>query len=153
MKAFSIFLLLALTSPVLADQNAVPFHATIDTQPVPIGSCGPTCAILSIPGDGQGLHMGRLEMEGQTQIDFVTLVQTGSSVLTAADGSSLSMEFEGAFVPGPTPADATFSGSWNTVSGTGRFEGVSGGGTYDGSADASGGLLHLDGTLSHPGRR
>ena len=133
--------------------STVPFQATIDTTPAPIGPCGPTCLALTIPGTGTASHMGSVGMVGQTQIDVFTLGQTGTATLTAADGSMLDMSFTGAFTPGPAgPADATFGGTWTATGGTGRFNGVSGGGTYHGSASGPVGILFLNGSLSNPGK-
>jgi hypothetical protein len=97
--------------------------------------------------------MGRVDMEGLTQINFQTLVQTGTSTLIAADGSTVDMSFVGAFVPGANPTDATFQGTWTATGGTGRFDNVSGSGTYHGSASGDTGTLFLDGTLSNPGNK
>ena len=135
-------------------ESTVPFQATIDTTPAPVGFCGATCLELTIPGTGTASHMGSVGMVGLTQIDVATLGQTGTSTLTAADGSMLDMSFTGAFTPGPAgPSDATFGGTWTATGGTGRFNGVSGGGTYQGSASGPVGILFLDGSLSNPGKK
>jgi len=134
--------------------STVPFQATIDTAPAPVGFCGPTCLELTIPGTGTASHMGRAGMVGLTQIDVATLGQTGTATLTAADGSSLDMSFTGTFAPGPAgPSDSTFGGTWTATGGTGRFDGVSGGGTYNGSASGPVGILFLNGSLSNPGKK
>ena len=152
MRSLVIVLLCSLGSPLVA-RDTVPFRATIDTQVAQVGFCGPTCVMLSISGTGEGLHFGRVATDGPSQIDFATLAQTGTATLTAADGSSIDISFSGTFVPGSAPGDATFSGRWSVISGTGRFDDASGGGDYSGSASGDAGVLHLDGRLSNPGRR
>jgi hypothetical protein len=147
-----IALVIALCLGAIAVQGSaagsVPFQATIDTVVTPLGPCGATCLTLDISGSGQALHMGRTTIDGPSHIDFATLEQSGTSTLTAADGSTLTIGFDGDFVPGPGPQDASFSGTWEVLSGTGRFEGASGGGSYGGSASGSAGVLHMQGTLA-----
>lgn len=133
--------------------STVPFQAT-DTAPAPVGFCGQTCLELTIPGTGTASHMGSVGMVGLTQIDVATLGQTGTATLTAADGSSLDMSFTGTFAPGPAgPSDSAFGGTWTATGGTGRFDGVSGSGTYNGSASGPVGILFLNGSLSNPGKK
>jgi len=153
MRMLSLIFAVSLGSMAVHADGTVPFQATIDTEPAPAGSCGGPCVVLTIPGRGTGSHMGRVDMEGLTQINFQTLVQTGTSTLIAADGSTVDMSFVGAFVPGANPTDATFQGTWTATGGTGRFDNVSGSGTYHGSASGDTGILFLDGTLSNPGNK
>jgi hypothetical protein len=129
-------------------RGAVPFSATIDTQVAPAGPCGPTCLMLNISGSGQALHLGRTTMDGPSQIDFATGGQSGTSTFTAADGSTLTIAFDGSFIPGAGPGDATFSGAWTVTSGTARFASVSGGGSYHGSASGPAGVLIMEGSIS-----
>ena len=153
MKTLAVIVAVLLGSfPVRADET-VPFHATIDTQVAQTGQCGTGCLQLSISGSGHGTHVGRVEIDGPSQINFGTGQQTGTSTLTAADGSTIDITFSGTFVPGTTPGDATFQGNWSATGGTGRFDDVSGGGTYHGSASGETGTLFLDGTLSNPGKK
>src|SRR5688572_16093967 len=148
MRTAVCILALSLGSIVYAG-NSVPFHATIDTSPVVVGG-SPTTLDLQIPGSGRGTHVGRLEVDGPSHVDLVTARQTGTSTLTAADGSSFDFSFSGTVgISGPLPSDpVTFQGAWHITSGTGRFEDASGGGTYHGSAAGPSGILYLDGTLT-----
>ena len=151
---FAVSLGAVLLGSAIHAESTVPFQATIDTTPAPVGFCGATCLELTIPGTGTASHMGSVDMVGLTQIDVATLGQTGTSTLTAADGSMLAMSFTGAFTPGPAgPSDAAFGGTWTATGGTGRFNGVSGGGTYHGSASGPVGILFLNGSLSSPGKK
>ena len=153
MRAFALIFAVSLGSLVVHADADVPFHATIDTEVATTGACGATCVVLSISGTGTGSHMGSLDMVGPSQINFATLRQTGTSTLTAADGSTLTLSFTGTFTPGPGPADATFGGTWTATDGTRRFDNVSGGGTYHGNASGPAGVLFLDGSLSNPGKK
>ena len=153
MKALTLILAVSLASLTGYAADTVPFQATIDTQPTFLGPCGPTCVMLDIAGSGVASQLGRLDMDGPSQINFATLQQTGTSTLTAADGSTLEISFAGTFIPGQTPGDATFQGTWTVTGGTKRFADADGGGTYHGSASGDSGVLHLDGRVSRPGRK
>lgn len=158
MKALALGLALAVVSVTAHAESPVPFHASIDTHISqtglcgPVGPQGPSCVVIDIEGTGNATHMGRVTIDGPSQINFNTLAQTGTSVITAADGSTLNLQFSGQFVP-TGPADATFQGAWTVQSGTGRFAGATGGGTYGGSAAGDTGILNIEGTLSNPGKK
>ena len=120
------------------------------TPPVPCG--GPLLCIDNIAGTGRGSHFGLMHIDGPSQLNVATLQQTGVSTLTAADGSTLVISIAGTFVPDAT-GGATFLGHWTSISGTGRFAGENGRGTYHGSATGAGtGILFIDGELSNPGK-
>lgn len=130
----------------------VPFRAVLDTEPVPVGSCGPGCIELDITGVGQATHMGRTEIQGPSEVDVILGEQTGTSTLTAANGDTLVIEFAGTVVfEGPDPTDpVSFEGTWKVVDGTGRFADVTGSGTYSGTAAGPVGSLLLVGRVSPP---
>jgi hypothetical protein len=152
MKALTLILAVFLGSLTGYAAETVPFHASIDTSVAQVGFCGPTCVMLNISGSGVGSHVGRVDMEGPSQINFATLQQSGTSSFTAADGSTIDISFAGTFVPGQAPGDATFQGTWTVTGGTRRFADADGGGTYHGSASGDSGVLHLDGRISRPGK-
>ena len=158
MKALVLGIALSVASLTVQAESSVPFHASIATEISqaglcgPVGPNGPSCVVINIGGSGHATRMGRVTIDGPSQINFVTLAQTGISLITAADGSTLSLRFAGQFVP-TGPADATFQGAWTVESGTGRFDGATGGGTYDGSAAGATGILNIDGTVSSPGKK
>jgi len=152
MKPFALAAVLCvLTAPSVLAFRPVPFHAATDTTFVIPPACGPTCA-FTISGVGQATHMGRVSIDGPSLIDFATGTQTGTSTLTAADGSELAIEFHGSFSP-TSPTEVAFSGSWTVISGTGRFADADGGGDYHGAASlaTNTGELHLDGSVSDTG--
>jgi len=134
--------------------NSVPFKATIDTQPIVTGFCGPTCLQLEISGSGVATYLGRLTTDGDSQVDLVASTQTGTVTLAAANGDTLVIEIDGSVIfTSPNPTDpVTFTGGWTVTSGTGRFANTSGGGSYHGSAAGPSGELFMDGSLSGIGR-
>ena len=152
MRTLVCILTFALASTTYAG-GTVPFHAAIDTTPVVVGGSQTTLDLV-ITGTGQGAHVGRLEVDGPSHVDLVTATQTGTSTLTAADGSTFDFSFAGTVgFTGPLPTDpVTFQGTWRVTSGTGRFENATGGGTYSGSAAGPSGVLFLSGALSNPGK-
>jgi hypothetical protein len=144
------------TTAYAADE--VPFKAAIhtDIEMVPSDSCAlPSCLSLFITGTGQGSHFGRMVIAGPSQVVLETGAQTGSSTLTAADGSTMGIFFWGTSVPDDT-GTFHFQGQWKVDSdfvATGRFQGESAEGTYEGSALGPIGVLYLKGTLSNPGKK
>jgi hypothetical protein len=130
-------------------KSEVPFRAIIQTEIVMTGACGVACVSLDITGAGTATHMGKTHVSGPSQVDFVSFVQTGTSTLTAANGDTILISFSGSFVPqGPDPAGpVSFEGTWQAISGTGRFEAASASGTYSGSAAMGSGILVLEGTV------
>jgi hypothetical protein len=150
MKKLIVALALSCAANAYAAHD-VPFSASIKTEPEPIGGTA-TTLLLSITGTGHASHFGALEIAGPLEVNLITGAQTGSSTLTAADGSTLVITFTGGTLFGPGGA-ATFQGTWEANSGTERFVGTSGGGSYHGSADGPTGVLYLDGTLSNPGKK
>jgi hypothetical protein len=144
--------LCVLAASSLVAFRPVPFRASFETRISIPAPCGPTCAI-DIAGEGQAAHMGRASLDGPSLINFLTGSQTGTSTLTAADGSQLEIAFQGSFSP-ISPTDVTFSGSWTAIAGTGRFADADGSGAYQGTASLATnvGELHLDGLVSDTGR-
>lgn len=142
-------------SVVTAAGPDLPFHASIDTQPVPLGPCGPGCLALEISGSGIASQLGAITIAGPSRVNLIDATQTATSTLTAANGDQLVIDIEGKVqFTGPDPADpVTFSGSWKVQSGTGRFRGTGGSGSYSGTAAGPSGELTMTGSLSNIGRR
>lgn len=151
MLHLSLALVLLFNFPVAGGQ-LVPFKAVIDTAPVVVGPCGPTCLQLEIGGEGQATYLGRTEIQGPSQVDVLAATQTGISTFSAANGDTFVIAFEGTVeFSGPLPTDpVTFEGKWEVIDGTGRFEGATGAGTYAGSAAGPVGEFALDGHISRP---
>ncbi|HEY0873867.1 MAG TPA: hypothetical protein VGD94_10375 [Vicinamibacterales bacterium] len=149
----TLTLTMLLAFPVAA-AALVPFSAVIDSEPIVVGACGPSCLELEIGGEGRATHLGRTVIEGPSQVDVLQGTQTGTSTLTAANGDTIVIAFEGtAEFSGPAATDpVTFQGTWVVIGGTGRFEGGTGSGTYAGSAAGTVGQFILEGTISRPSR-
>ena len=156
MKRFIAVFALCLSGTAYAGTD-VPFEARINTLGVVTGfGCSGACLELNISGVGQARQGGRVTIDGPSLIEFGTNTQEGDSTMTAADGSTLVFHFSGTFTS--NGQNATFFGTWDAVSGTGRFAGVSGGGTYEGTATVGNpagdpGTLHIEGRLNNPGKR
>lgn len=152
-RGLGFTLSLILLAATLTADSSVPFRATIDTQPMVSGFCGPTCFQLDISGSGVGTHLGALSTDGTSQVNVATATQTGSFTLVAANGDSLDIRISGGVVFSGGPTDpVTFSGRWTVTGGDGRFANTSGSGSYHGSADGPTGILLMDGTLAGIGR-
>ena len=153
-----LLLIASLMALPAAAGDRVPFRALIHTEPVFVGICGPGCFELAIGGTGQATHMGRTEFEGPSRVqinlsDPRSGTQTGTSILTAANGDAIEIAFAGTVeFEGPSPTDpVSFQGEWEVIDGTGRFDGATGSGTYSGTAAGPAGILFLDGRVSSPG--
>ena len=154
LRQISLLLIAGLIALPAAAEELVPFRALIQTVPIPVGPCGDGCLELDISGTGQATHMGRTEIQGPSQVDVILREQTGTSTLTAANGDTLEIAFEGTVVfesPDPT-GPVSFEGTWEVTGGTGRFEDSVGGGTYSGTAKGPAGTLLLVGGVSRPSR-
>ena len=79
---------------------------------------------LQIAGVCNLQHMGRTTVVATEEIDLVTGVVTNTATWTAANGDQIVSQFTGQGVT--DGVDATFAGVITYVSGTGRFQGVSG---------------------------
>ena len=135
-------------APAAADDAVVPFHAVYATQPTPVGPPANGIITFAIPGQGQATHLGMSTWYTLSGVDMneATWIQTGDMKFTAANGDQLS----GAYAGEAAPTGATsvrFEGKFTITGGTGRFEGVTGTGTYHGTADGNEGMLYFDGEL------
>ncbi len=90
---------------------------------------------LQIAGVCQLKHLGRTTFVGVEVINLVTGTVTNTGTWTAANGDQLMSQFNGTGVTNGT--DAVFSGVITFVSGTGRFQGVSGSLDMEGNSNAS----------------
>ena len=132
--------------------TTVPFEARLDTEIHFVAPCGMGCIQATMDGSGQALHGGRVTVEGPVQLNLFTGAQTATPTMTTADGSTLTLSVDAVAAPNG-PQSFTLSGTWTAISGTGRFEGVSGEGTLDGLGSGSTGSVHFEGTLNNPGHR
>lgn len=105
--------------------------------------------VFTIFGTGDATHLGSNTFVQQSESDFVT--QCGHSVLTAANGDVLEFDFAGTVDASSFPA-LSFSGEFWFTGGTGRFEGATGSGIYEGTANVfeAAGEVALIGSLTLP---
>ena len=143
---------LALT-PATAANGQLPFKARLSGTAV---FTSPTTA--EFDGAGHATHMGRIVGNGVAILDPPTgscpgvapgIPNVHTETLTAANGDELVIRLVNVGCPtGPFTFHGT--GHWTVLSGTGRFQGVTGQGTNEGDADfeTSTFKLILTGTLS-----
>ena len=104
--------------------------------------------VVEIPGGG-GLSLGRTRYYGlyfhDSEVATCWAVETferspvggsqkGFTVNLYSDGSTTVMSFEGRKSKLESKDRNSFEGAWTFVSGTGRFEGITGGGDYEGQS-------------------
>jgi hypothetical protein len=155
MKARILLVLLALAvvmagsgSMVAAGGAVVPFKATYVTHPRTVGMEGNVLTI-EIPAEGQATHLGESTWYAEMWVDtnpYPWTQGTDDMTFTAANGDQLFGSYIGQAVP--TETGVEFWGEIQISGGSGRFEGVTGAGTYWGECGASEGILHFEGTLT-----
>jgi len=125
-----LLLAAALAGPVGADQRR-PMHGGYTIGVVPVEQrCGPGALTIGFEGVGIATHLGRMEGAGSNCTSFnltteAVPIWNGLATFVAADGSSISMTYEGA-QDAPVDGKATAANTFTIVSGTGRFEGATG---------------------------
>lgn len=143
--AMALLAALTLSASVLAgDQRPMTGHYTIGVAPVE-QRCGPNALTIGFEGVGIATHFGRMTGSGSNCTEFTLTTESvaiwdGIATYTAADGSSVTVSYEGAQ---GTPAGgvATASTTSTVVSGTGRFEGAHGSWTASGTIDFTTGIV------------
>jgi hypothetical protein len=144
--ALALLAALTLSASVLAgDRRPMTGHYTIGVAPVE-QRCGPNALTIGFEGVGIATHLGRMTGTGSNCTEFTlatasVAIWDGIATYTAADGSSLTVSYEG--VQGaPTGGVAMASTTSTVVSGTGRFEGAHGSWTASGTIDFTTGLVN-----------
>ena len=175
-RPLSLFSLVVLTASCTAESATEPFASpnlsfnqlgkSAVTRPA-----GGTCAVtaLAVPPypfspplfepvahlEIQGVcnlkHMGRATLVSSEVVNFFTGVVTNTATWTAANGDQIMSQFLGS---GTTDGvDAVFAGVITYVSGTGRFQGVSGTVNNEGNSHATGltgvGEYRMNGTITY----
>lgn len=142
-----LLLVLATAAPMSAADPWRPFKGSF-TGPDVFDFTAPGCPSgaalrFSITGPGEFSHLGRtvVAMDHCTFVEDAPLplkgwTEQGITILTAANGDTLTLEHEARFVmvanpagPNPPYESATSTLTWKVRSGTGRFEGADGQGT------------------------
>lgn len=93
--------------------------------------------IAKFTGTSQMLHMGRSSQEGTLRLGELNLIGlypgSGTVTITAANGDKVTFTYEGFL----NPSTGVGSGPLEIVSGTGRFAGATGSGTFYAVIDVS----------------
>ncbi len=129
---------------------SVPFKAHFETTVTTIGVEN-GIVTLNIDGVGKATHMGKSTMHSISMVNTNQFpwLQTGTQdEYTAANGDKLFGSHTGIAIPNEQGI-VSFSGAWEITGGTGHFEGVTGSGTYEGTASLALGTgeITYDGTL------
>jgi hypothetical protein len=152
--ALILALVVAASAPpvAFADDAVVPFKGTY--HGIPVGRFDPTCMCVrqTFEFDGNATHLGNSHFSATgTVYQGPPMLQFGGGTFISADGDLLYWSFEGTgnFLPDGL---VEFWGEFWITGGTGRFEGVTGEGTYWGMATAAPsanpwGKITFDGTL------
>ena len=120
----------ALAAPIAAgEQRPMNGHYTIYVVPVE-QRCGPNALTIGFEGVGIATHLGRMEGTGSNCTSFNLTTEAvpiwdGLATFVAADGSSITMSYEGA-QDAPVNGSATAANTFTVLSGTGRFERANG---------------------------
>ena len=119
-------LLVAAIAPSVAagEQRPIQGHYTISVVPVE-QRCGPNALTIGFEGVGIATHLGRMEGTGSNCTKFSLTTEAvpiwdGLATFVAADGSSISMTYEGA-QDAPVDGRASAANTFTVISGTGRF--------------------------------
>jgi hypothetical protein len=146
----AVLAILATPCPTRADEQ-VPFKGK-DVGAITLTDFSFPFATFGSQAEGEATHLGHFRLSGQVVIDVTTGLATGDFTLTAANGNTLSLVFEGYTI------DATHGiGNFMIIGGTGRFYGATGGYTdYITFALPLGSSPNpffevFDGTISSPG--
>lgn len=106
-------------------------HGTYTVAVVPVEQrCGPNALTIGFEGAGIATHFGRMAGSGSNCTSFTLATEAvpiwdGLATFVAADGSTITMAYEGA-QDAPIDGKATVTSTFTVISGTGRFEAVTG---------------------------
>jgi hypothetical protein len=145
----------ALTSFAVHAKTEVPFRANWEADIATTPLAPPLVAISGL-GAGQATHLGAMTAQSIAEVvNLATGEGAASYRFTAANGDDVFLNF--LFLAIPTgPTTFAVQGAWQVAGGTGRLDGASGSGTYEGQVDFTGpasavGHFELRGTISSPG--
>ena len=155
MLALILALVLASSAPTVATAKGavVPFKGSYNGIPVAVFDPMCMCMHQTFEFDGLATHLGESHFSATgTVYQGPPMEQYGGGTFIADNGDLLYWNFEGTgqFLPGGL---VEFWGNYWITGGTGRFEGVTGEGTYWGMATAGPtspdpwGKIDFDGTL------
>lgn len=130
----------------------VPFNLSCQTTVKVVGSKNGVLT-LEIEGTGKGVYLGEFAWHAKSKVNTtrVPYSQTGEMVFYTANGDTLFGSFTGTGLP--DEVGVNFEGTYVITHGSGRFEKMSGSGSYNGSdsytnAGEFNGKLWFSGSLS-----
>ena len=135
-------------------ENQVPFHTSYHlalqmTVEPPFGH-------ITSEGTAQATHLGSVTARAiHETVNLLTGEGVATHAFTAANGDIILVEFRFLAIP-TSPTLYSVTGFWEISDGTGRFEGASGSGSYEGQVDftspaTANGSFTMQGTISSPG--
>jgi hypothetical protein len=140
-------MLAAAMAPAIAAGEQRPMRGGYTLSVVPVEQrCGPNALTIGFEGVGFATHLGRMEGRGSNCTTFNLTTEAvpiwdGLATFVAADGSSISMIYEGA-QDAPVNGSATAASNFTVVSGTGRFASATGSWTSSEVIDFTTGVDH-----------
>ncbi|HUG47235.1 MAG TPA: hypothetical protein VMP67_02370 [Candidatus Limnocylindria bacterium] len=127
----AVMLLVAATAASVSAGDQRPMKGRYTIAVVPVEQrCGPNALTIGFEGVGIATHLGRMEGTGSNCTSFnltteAVLIWDGLATFVAADGSSITMSYEGT-QDAPVNGRATAANTFTVISGTGRFDGATG---------------------------
>lgn len=151
-SALALAATLASTPALAAGPNYQPFDAQVAAGEVVVPIDAATnphqCVIVPVPGmlhfngiingKGNSSHLGKVSLAATDCINGVLALfvfNKGKLTLTAANGDTLTADYQGTIVPTATPPVYDAIGTYVVTGGTGRFARASGFGALTGSLD------------------
>ena len=136
----ALLLLVALALPVSAGDQR-PIRGQFTGSGVDVGQRCPGALTIGFAIDGTLSHLGRMTGDGSNCTEFTlgtgsVAIWDGIATISAADGSTLILSYEGQQGP-PANGSAAFVHSDSVVGGTGRFANATGQLTVQGLIDFS----------------
>ena len=111
---------------------------------------------LDLHVTARATHMGNAQGAALITLNVTDFTYVGHTIWVASNGDSVSLTFEGQFVPTATAGVLQNVETFEVVGGTGRFKGANGAGVASGLLDAATlvplkGTVPFVGTISSPG--
>jgi hypothetical protein len=147
----AVLLLMSAPAGTVAAAEQRPMEGRYTVAVVPVEQrCGPNALTIGFEGEGIATHLGRMTGAGSNCTSFSLATEAvpiwnGLATFVAADGSSISMTYEGA-QGAPVDGAASAASTFTVISGTGRFGSATGSWTSSGVIDFTTGVF--SGTFS-----